>query len=61
LFDLIWRGWQWVDDTDADRSRQIVQLWRALPYLAFRRLVIASMAASPNFTEEEKLEALLDA
>jgi len=60
LFDLIWRGWLRVDGTDAERSRQIVQHWRSLRYLSFRRLAVAALAKSSSFTAAEKLEILLN-
>ena len=60
LFDLLWRAWREIDEMDADRSREIVRLWRGFPYLAFRRLVMAAMTASNHFTDEERLEALFN-
>jgi hypothetical protein len=60
LFDLIWRGWLYLDQTNSDLSRAMVRRWRHLPYLAFRRLTAAAMNHSSNFTADEKLTALLD-
>jgi hypothetical protein len=58
LFDLIWQGWIHLDATDSARSRAAVQRWRAIPFLAFRRLTLAAMNRSPHFSAEERLEAL---
>ena len=60
LFDLIWRGWVYVDATDAEASRQQVQELRRIQYLGFQRLALAAMQHSPHFTPEERLEALFD-
>jgi hypothetical protein len=60
LFDLLWRGWTHIDAQDRELSRTIVARWRQIPYLSFRRLVLAAMNQSAHFTAEERLEALLD-
>jgi hypothetical protein len=60
LFDLIWQGWAQIDAQDAMRSRTIVGRWRDLRFLAFRRLAAAAMDHSRHFTDDERLEALLD-
>jgi hypothetical protein len=59
-FDLIWQGWAHIDATDAERSRACVARWRLLPYLAFRRLVLAAMSHSPHFRAGERMQALLN-
>lgn len=59
LYDLIWRGWSAIDATDPAASRHWIERWRRLPYLGFRRLVLAAVAQSPHFSAPEKLEALL--
>jgi hypothetical protein len=61
LFDLIWHGWTYIDARDAARSRAVVLRWRSQPWLAFRRLVMAAMAASAHFSDDERLEVLLNA
>jgi hypothetical protein len=60
LLDLIWRGWTYIDGQDRELSRGVVSRWRRMPYLAFRRLVLAAMNESAHFTAEERLEALLN-
>lgn len=60
LYDLIWRGWQVIDADQPELSRHWVERWRKVPYLGFRRLSLAAVAHSANFTPAEKLEALLD-
>jgi hypothetical protein len=60
LFDLIWRGWTHVDRTNPDESRRQISAWRRIPFLAFRRLVLACVRHSPHVPTTEKLEALLD-
>ncbi len=60
FFDLIWRGWRYIDGDDAERSRSVVEHWRRIPYLGFRRLVIAAIGHSPHFSAREKLEVLLN-
>ncbi|MCA2410537.1 SIR2 family protein [Rhizobium leguminosarum bv. viciae 248] len=59
IYDLIWRGWRLVDASSAIESRQWVERWRRVPYLGFRRLVLAAITSSSHFTAQEKLEALL--
>jgi hypothetical protein len=61
MFDLLWRAWRQVDASSGVESRALVQHWRQRTFLAFRRLVIAAMTVSPNFTTAEKIEVLLDA
>jgi SIR2-like domain len=61
LFDLLWRSWRRIDHISAAQSRALVHHWRVLPYFAFRRLAIAAMTVSPNFTSAEKAEVLLNA
>lgn len=59
LFDLIWQGWTHLDGIDSTRSRAMVQRWRSIPYLAFRRLALAAMNFSPHFSAEDRMEVLL--
>lgn len=61
LFDLIWRGWSTIDATDPPTSRHWIERWRRVPYLGFRRLVLAAITQSPHFSAAEKLEALRNA
>jgi hypothetical protein len=58
LFDLIWRGWTYVDAHNGALSKRYVLDWLAFPYLAFRRLAAAAIRISPHFTPQEKLQAL---
>ncbi|MGO6705998.1 SIR2 family protein [Rhizobium leguminosarum] len=60
LFDLIWRGWQRLEATDATLSREFVARWRRIPYLGFQRLALAAAGQSAHVTIDEKLEALLN-
>jgi hypothetical protein len=60
LIDIIWRGWVHIDRTSPELSRQYVASWRRVPFLGFRRLVLAAIAASAHFSADEKLEALLN-
>ena len=61
LFDLLWRAWRKIDATSVTHSRSLVQQWREIPYLAFRRLAIAAVTESAHFTVAEKLEVLIRA
>ncbi len=61
LFDLIWRGWTHVDAVDSRASRSTISRWRSIPYLSFRRLVLAAVNSSGHFNDAERLEVLLDA
>jgi hypothetical protein len=58
--DLLWRAWRHLDTTAPDQARALVTRWRERPYFAFKRLVLAAMTASDNFTPEEKLEVLIN-
>jgi len=58
LFDLVWRGWLVINARDARQSRQHVTRWRSIPYPAFRRLAVAAMTVSNNFSDPERLELL---
>ncbi|MFC4593697.1 SIR2 family protein [Sphingobium tyrosinilyticum] len=60
LFDLIWRGWCWVEANDGPMSRNLVEGWRRAPYPAFRRLTLAAVRRSSQFSPAEKLEVLLN-
>jgi hypothetical protein len=60
FFDLIWRGWKNVDSSDPALSREYITRWRRIPYLGFRRLALAAIGSSSNFSSIEKLEALLN-
>ncbi len=60
VYDLIWRGWQAIDADQPEESRHWVVRWRRVPYLGFRRLALAAVTQSANFTSAEKLEALLN-
>lgn len=60
LFDFMWDGWRYLDKTNPEASRRIVCSWRGVPFLAFRRLSLAALHHSTNFTESEKLSALID-
>ena len=58
LFDLLWRGWAYLDEHEPDLGRHYVRRWRTIPYLAFRRLSVAAMAHSDHFSDAERLELL---
>lgn len=60
LLDWLWRGWRRVDERDPAASRRIVEGWRGVDYLLFQRLRLAAMTVSENFTDAERMEALLD-
>ena len=60
IFDLLWQGWTHLDSSDPALSRHFIEVWQRIPYLAFRRLVLAAVRHSNNFTSREKLEALLN-
>jgi hypothetical protein len=60
LFDLLWRAWHHLDATAPDQGCALVRRWRERPYFAFKRLALAAMTASDNFTPEEKLEVLIN-
>ena len=60
LYDLIWRGWVQVDAASAVDSRHWIERWRRIPYLGFRRLVLAAVRHSDHFAPAEKLEVLLN-
>jgi hypothetical protein len=60
LFDLLWRSWQRIDQISPTQSRALVYHWQALPYSAFRRLALAAVTVSRNFTSAEKAGVLLD-
>ena len=60
LYDLIWQGWLQVDATNEGESRHWIDRWRRIPYLGFRRLVLAAVQHSEHVTPDEKLEALID-
>ena len=59
LFDLIWRGWIYLDANEPRKSRAMVDRWRTIPFLAFRRLAAAAVRHSAQFNVEEKFEVLL--
>jgi hypothetical protein len=61
LIDSLWRGWQRLDQTDPIASRAMVEQWRQTPYLTFQRMRLAALNISRNFTDEERVEALLNA
>ncbi len=60
LIDLLWHAWIRVDASDQNKSRSCVMQWSNLPYLAFRRLALAAMQRSRNFTAKERLELLIN-
>lgn len=60
LYDLIWRGWVEIDGGSPADSRHWIERWRRIPYLGFRRLVLAAVKHSPHFTPAEKLEVMLN-
>jgi hypothetical protein len=61
LFDLLWRSWKRIDQISPAQSRALVHHWQASPYSAFRRLAVAAVTVSRNFTSAEKAGVLLDA
>jgi SIR2-like domain len=59
-FDLLWRGWSKIDSESELESKRWILHWQQIPYLGFRRLVLAAITKSAHFTPQEKLEALLN-
>lgn len=60
FYDLLWRGWTRLDAINPEASRFWIERWRKIPYLGFRRFVLAAVAHSSHFASGEKLEILLD-
>jgi hypothetical protein len=60
LIDWIWRGWSLIDQRDRVASRALVELWRTYNYFVFRRLRLAAMTFSENYSDDERIEALLN-
>jgi hypothetical protein len=59
LIDMLWIGWSRLDQTDRARSRALVDRWRQMKYPTFRRMVLAALTESTNWTPQEKLDVLL--
>ena len=60
LVDLVYAGFQALDSSQPKKSRSLVERWRNLPYPIFRRLALAAVQSSTNWTAAEKLELLLE-
>jgi hypothetical protein len=60
LIDLLWRGWLHIDSVSGTASRRLVDRWRDLGYLAFRRMALQAIGSSKHWTPQEKLEVLLN-
>ncbi len=60
LIDLLWIGWRHLDQTDRTGSRALVNRWRQIKYPTFRRMVLAALSESTNWTAQEKLDVLLN-
>ena len=60
LIDLLWRGWVSLDGRDSIGSRRLVSRWISLKYPTFRRMALAAIGRSSNWSAREKVEMLLD-
>lgn len=60
LIDWIWRGWCRIDERDRVASRALMESWRIYDYFIFQRLRLAAMTKSENYTDDERIEALLN-
>jgi SIR2-like domain len=60
LVDLLYYGFQALDKRDPIASRRLVERWRGLSYPIFRRLALAAVRGSNNWTAAEKMEFLLE-
>lgn len=60
LIEWLWRGWARLEVTSPPAARALVDRWSRIPYLTFLRLRLTAMAHSGLFSQEEKLDALLN-
>lgn len=60
LIDLIWTGWQQLDQTDPIASRRQIGEWLNSKHIVLQRIALAAMRQSPHFSAEEKMEALIN-
>lgn len=61
LIDRIWSGWTYLDAHSPEASLAFIRVWKTIPYLTFRRLALAAIAATSHMTPTQKLESLAHA